>query len=52
MSADYVTHSQLDAAISRLETAMAQMETRLTMRMFLVMAIGNGITIGILKLWL
>jgi len=50
-----VTHPELDAAVSRLETAMAQMETRLTIRMFgvslTVGAIQTAVLLGVLKLW-
>ena len=53
---NYVTHAELKASVSHLEASMARMETRLTMRMFTVMLIGNGITItiigGLMRLWL
>jgi len=47
--AAYVTTPEMRAAL-------AELETRLTMRMFTVMLIGNGITVGVisilLRLWL
>ena len=56
----YVTHPEMTAALSDLERRlvdrMAAMEIRLTMRMFTVMLVGNGVTVAILgtliRMWL